>query len=1189
MNKILTTRSQLRHTLESGRRTIFEPAPPAPPPPAAGPYIISISPDISSPNFEDPLTITITGGRFTGVSQVSFVAQGPVDSFVVDSDTQITVTTHLYGYAGDPVDNMFVTAADGVTTSPITPATDFWYAYAWPEDCAFGPIAVTANRIWTTNGSSWYFNSAPTPDRFIITAGYSGSGDAGWPSGVYDAGCILQDANYVYLVAKNAACVTRIPINFSPPDGGNWATYDTLIIPQGNSPLGSNSAYNYYSSLLGCQIDGTKMYVPWQGQWNNINDNVPRLLVIDLAAWSPAAFNIYPIPTAVPVTYGDGSIYSACVANGVIVVSMFTPSSWSGSYWGDYAGQLYYAPVSNPSTWTTINLTYRVAFGIASGNKCYFLQNSWQGTDPYYGLGYQRHLIIADCSTGTPAVSYVDMAADDANFQFVSWAERDPIPWASSTDLYIPANVVTNTGDGYTVPYPPWYLVKRHLSDGSADGGGSTPPSTADPYFNDFVLLCGFNGPNGSINAFDDSPIKRGLATFIGSAQLETSNVKFGSASLAPSQTPANSGAYWLDDPTYFNFGTTTRFTIEGWFYTTTAAPTVPSGAQFLISHWFSGGVLSNSAGEWAFCISGQYLHWHVINATPANVAAIISSTPHTLNAWHHGAVDFDGTTYRMYLDGVCVGTSTTIVNLTNVPYALYLSIGCDANTGITGAYNDGLQGYIDEVRITRGVARYATNGSFAVPTSAFPRGGTALPAANDFSMRDLGVPWTWQMWPMHGACYGGKVFVQLNGWNFGYFFSIANEDKTAATMYPIPDIPVPANDLFANATALTLGTLTTGNVFLATGEPNEQWPALWDLAVGTSYPHVGSLVAQYSDQGYWGPENTIWYKFTPSSTGDYKITYQDRKGEANFDLTIWSGSAPGSLTNLYQNLGTSTGVFTATVHMTAGTIYHLCFDRFSYYGLYGNYLPDLENDGKVELTIAPAVGACPSFVNAGAQVTVSGTGALTLSPPLPATRTNGNVLIAVCRMDLPLSSTGAGSGLSCTGFNDLGIGRYMGENWPSVIIAFYFVDGSEAPPVFSTGSGANPYNLTAQVFQYAGVEQFYQWDIFAKWYTSGYYIQWQGGSSWGSSDSGGVTPVRCPAGVQSYPYSLLINLTMYRPTETYTPSTPPGFTSRNITPNNWNLSDRQLGGDITGTIPAISLPETPTAWSCIQLELRSQ
>src|SRR6516165_3108795 len=190
MNKILTTRSQLRHTLESGRRTIFEPAPPAPPPPAAGPYIISISPDISSPNFEDPLTITITGGRFTGVSQVSFVAQGPVDSFVVDSDTQITVTTHLYGYAGDPVDNMFVTAADGVTTSPITPATDIWY-----------------------------FNSAPTPDRFIITAGYSGSGDAGWPRGVYDAGCILQDANYVYLVAKNAACVSRIPINFSPPDG----------------------------------------------------------------------------------------------------------------------------------------------------------------------------------------------------------------------------------------------------------------------------------------------------------------------------------------------------------------------------------------------------------------------------------------------------------------------------------------------------------------------------------------------------------------------------------------------------------------------------------------------------------------------------------------------------------------------------------------------------------------------------------------------------------------------------------------------------------------------------------------------------------------------------------------------------------------------------------------------------------
>jgi hypothetical protein len=42
------------------------------------------------------------------------------------------------------------------------------------------------------------------------------------------------------------------------------------------------------------------------------------------------------------------------------------------------------------------------------------------------------------------------------------------------------------------------------------------------------------------------------------------------------------------------------------------------------------------------------------------------------------------------------------------------------------GAQNAGgtvdMNGWLDEVRITKGVARYATDTSFSVPTAAFPR-----------------------------------------------------------------------------------------------------------------------------------------------------------------------------------------------------------------------------------------------------------------------------------------------------------------------------------------------------------------------------------------------------------------------------------------------------------------------------------
>jgi hypothetical protein len=1193
MNKILTTRSQLRATQESGRRIIFEPAPPAPPPPAAGPYIISISPDISSPNFEDPLTITITGGRFTGVSKVSFVARGPVDSFVVNSDTQITVTTYLYGREGDPVDNMFVTAADGVTTSPITPATDFWYAYAWPEDCAFGPVAVTANRIWTTNGSSWYFNNFTSPpDRFLITAGQQGVGNANWPrppNQVDNAGLILSDSNYVYYISKTAACLTRIPINFTPPDGGDWATYDTLIIPAGCPPLGKA---NSYPGIQG-QIYNNKMYLAWSygtgNVWNGVNDSISRLLVIDLVAWSPAAFNIYPIPTAVPSTYGYGYAFSVCVANNVIVVSMFTPSSWSGSVWNSYSGQLYYAPVSNPATWTTINLTYRVGNGVAVGNYCYFLENSWQGTSsfgsfPAYntGLGHQRHLIVADCTSGTPIVSYVDMSADDANFKFIaqtSLQSRDPTPWASSTRLYVPSNVVTNSQDTYTVPYPPFYIAKRLLVTGAADGGGSTPPSVVDPYFSNVVFLDGFEAQDGAQWTLDESSFKSGGAYFSYynsgiSAQISAAQKKFGATSL---RLKGSAAIGWVGGNPNWDFGTG-LFTVECWFFATAS-----SWPMYLVSRYDTGSYASGFAGYWGLWIDAAgHIGWRMNNGgADANIP---SSTTPSLNVWHHAAVDFDGTTYRCYMDGLTIGTlAITPFNLTNsFPR---LSIGGDTDSAVNY-----FVGYIDETRITKGTARYASSSGYTVPIAAFPRGPTPQPA-NGFFMKDL-TPWSWELWPNTGACYGGKLYVEFAGWDYSGFFAIANEDKTSPTMYPVPTIPAPSNDLFANASTVTLGALTTGNVYLATGEANEQWPASWDYYVGTNPPLAGVIGPQYSSQALWGVEHTIWYKFIPASTGDYTVIYHDRQSSFQFDLTIWSGSAPGSLTNLYQNIATNLPTV-PLIHMTAGTTYHLAFDRYFYYGLNGSYLPDLENDGIVKFTIANAStpGTCPSFVNAGSQVTASGTTAQVVTPPLPSGRANGSLLLAICRIDIDLAVTSLPGLPSFSGgtWQDIGsnIAHAMGSTQVKLLACY--VNGSEAAPTFTGSTWPYVYSLTAQVFQYTGVEQFYIYDVFGRLYSGAWSFKWNGGSSWGTSDGTQNPTVRSPAPVITYPYSTLINLTMYRPTEAFQPSLPAGFTSRSLTAN-WRLSDMALStGDINIVAPSVTLPETPTSWGCVLLELRSQ
>jgi hypothetical protein len=84
-------------------------------------------------------------------------------------------------------------------------------------------------------------------------------------------------------------------------------------------------------------------------------------------------------------------------------------------------------------------------------------------------------------------------------------------------------------------------------------------------------------------------------------------------------------------------------------------------------------------------------------------------------NTWYAVAVDYDGTKYRLYVDGVMVGSSSTA----RVIFDTGENLGIGNNSIASGAF---LDGYLDETRITKGVARYASDSGYAVQTSAFPR-----------------------------------------------------------------------------------------------------------------------------------------------------------------------------------------------------------------------------------------------------------------------------------------------------------------------------------------------------------------------------------------------------------------------------------------------------------------------------------
>lgn len=228
-------------------------------------------------------------------------------------------------------------------------------------------------------------------------------------------------------------------------------------------------------------------------------------------------------------------------------------------------------------------------------------------------------------------------------------------------------------------------------SIGGGGGGGST-----DSSFANVTLLVHADGTNGSTTFIDSSSINATL-TASGTAQISNTQSKFGGTSLNPG-TAHVSVTTGLSN---FAFGSS-AFTIEMWVY-----PTNFPGGMGLIASRTDGMVYD----AFDFSIIGDSLRvikkntddsWEFVTAfTDAALSA---------NVWSHIAIVGDGTTLKYYLNGVAASNTITYSIPWQTPSAaVYIGY---SGSGV-------FQGYIDEVRITKGVARYTAN--FTPPAAAFP------------------------------------------------------------------------------------------------------------------------------------------------------------------------------------------------------------------------------------------------------------------------------------------------------------------------------------------------------------------------------------------------------------------------------------------------------------------------------------
>ena len=231
------------------------------------------------------------------------------------------------------------------------------------------------------------------------------------------------------------------------------------------------------------------------------------------------------------------------------------------------------------------------------------------------------------------------------------------------------------------------------------------------------VLLVDADGADGA-TTYTERSVNAAVATFVGNAQLDTAQFKFGTASLLLD----GAGDYqsYPDDPAYA-LGSA-DFTIEGWVRFA-SLPAV-GDEMTLVSQW------STSTGsDQSFAISliqdgGSFRIRFEAEDTVGVFEQGTISAP-ALDTWiHFVAQRSAGDTLSIWFDGLLEFEAGGIFSGAVQDSTETVKLGVFDPTD--GFGNEAfLDGWLDDVRIST-IAQYTPGGSITVPASAFPTSGTA-------------------------------------------------------------------------------------------------------------------------------------------------------------------------------------------------------------------------------------------------------------------------------------------------------------------------------------------------------------------------------------------------------------------------------------------------------------------------------
>lgn len=215
----------------------------------------------------------------------------------------------------------------------------------------------------------------------------------------------------------------------------------------------------------------------------------------------------------------------------------------------------------------------------------------------------------------------------------------------------------------------------------AAGGGGG------DPSYSSVVLLL-------QDSLVDGSPSPRTI-TVVGDAAVSSAQSKFGGSSFL-----FDGAGDYLSAEAFPVLGTV-DFTIEMWVRPVAGA----NGLALMYGNYPSQAcIYFEAAAAYGLAI-------YITNAGNTSDVKLGASVAVDAGVWYHMAITREAGVFRSFVDGVLKGSNTRSVDYV----ATALSIGGGNYSGSPNYYYNG---NIDDVRITKGVARYTA--AFTPPTAAF-------------------------------------------------------------------------------------------------------------------------------------------------------------------------------------------------------------------------------------------------------------------------------------------------------------------------------------------------------------------------------------------------------------------------------------------------------------------------------------